>query len=244
MIIMYEQVKAVVMSTVRYSDRTNIVHAYTDTRGRVAFAVGTGNGRSARERRALLMPLSLVEAQVRFVPGKELATMRDLRCLHPLTSIYADPAKNTIALFMSELMSRVIQEQERNEPLFRYIEASVLRLDLAQRGVANFHLCFLYHLGTFIGIQPDVSTYESGASFDMDGGVFTRLPEPGHHILQPDEAEVIKLLSRMTFDNMHLFRFNRQQRNRMLDTILAYYKMHHSTLGNLRSHEVLKQLFV
>jgi len=43
---------------------------------------------------------------------------------------------------------------------------------------------------------------------------------------------------------MHRFRFDRQQRNQVLDVMLTYYRLHHSTLGTLRSPEVLKQLFV
>lgn len=48
----------------------------------------------------------------------------------------------------------------------------------------------------------------------------------------------------MTFSNLHIFRFNREERNQMLDTILTYYRLHNSTLGALRSPEILKQLFI
>ena len=66
---------------------------------------------------------------------------------------------------------------------------------------------------------------------------------PAHRMLAPAEARVIHLLSRMTFANMHLFRFNRHERNAMLDTIIAYYRLHNSALGTLRSPQVLQQLF-
>ena len=48
----------------------------------------------------------------------------------------------------------------------------------------------------------------------------------------------------MTFAGLNHFRFNRDERNRVLDTIIAYYRLHNSTIGTLRSPEVLKQLFV
>ena len=62
--------------------------------------------------------------------------------------------------------------------------------------------------------------------------------------LKPDLARVIVLLSRMTFSNLHLFRFSRDQRNAVLDAVIAYYRMHNSTVGTLKSPEILKQLFV
>ena len=78
----------------------------------------------------------------------------------------------------------------------------------------------------------------------VNEGVFTQSPHAGMKTLPPQQAKVLPLLSRMTFDNMHLFKFNRDQRNEILEMILSYYRLHHSTLGSLRSPDVLKQLFV
>ena len=111
-------------------------------------------------------------------------------------------------------------------------------------GVANFHICFLFHLGAFLGIEPDVESYLEGYWFDMAGGTFVPWPVAGHPCLKPQEARVIVLLSRMTFGNLHLFRFNREQRGALLDTIISYYRLHNSTVGTLKSPEILKQLFV
>ncbi|MBQ1797891.1 MAG: DNA repair protein RecO C-terminal domain-containing protein, partial [Muribaculaceae bacterium] len=108
---------------------------------------------------------------------------------------------------------------------------------------ANFHICFLYHLGAFLGIQPDMSTYADGYWFDMTEGVFVHSPRPGHEHLRPEEARVLRTLSRMTMANMMLFRFTRDERNRVLDTCITYYRLHHSAIGTLRSPAILKQLF-
>lgn len=241
---MYEKLKGIVLATIKYSDKHNIVHIYTDGRGRMAFAVPQGNTHGARQRNAMLMPLSLVSFEARITAGRELASLHDLQRTYPLMSLYADPAKGAVALFIGEVLSHVIVEQESNQALFRYIEATVMALEQLERGVANFHICFLYHLGAHLGIQPDVETYTPGAWFDMDGGVFAPYPSGGGRWMRPQEAQALHLISRMTFRNLHLFRFNRDQRNQVLDTMLGYYRLHNSTLGTLRSPEVLKQLFV
>ncbi len=241
---MYEKLRGVVLHTIRYSDKHNIVHIFTDAHGRMAFAVPQGRTRGSRQRNAMLMPLSLVEMEARLASGRELASMHDLRLVRPLTGIYGNPAKSAVAMFMGEVLSHCIQEQERNQPLFQFIEQSVDTLNQLQRGVANFHICFLYRLGEFLGIQPDMDTYTPGAWFDMAGGVFTSHPAAVPHLMRPEEAAVIRVMSRMTYDNIHVFRFNREQRNQVLDTILAYYRLHNSTLGTLQSPDVLKQLFV
>jgi hypothetical protein len=51
------------------------------------------------------------------------------------------------------------------------------------------------------------------------------------------------MLSRMTWDNLGLFKYNRQQRRRILTAILEYYSLHYATLSSLRSIDVLQSLF-
>ncbi len=241
---MYESLNGIVLNTIKYSDRHNITHIYTDRHGLMSFLVPQGKTAAARMRAAMFMPLSLLCFEARIVPGKDLYTLHDVQRTHTPGWLYADPAKNAIAMFVSELLSHSIQECEQNEPLYRYIDTSVRLLDAMTDGVANFHICFLYHLGSFLGIEPDISNFHDGYWFDMAEGTFHSRPSASGHNLRPEQAKVIYLLSRMTFSNLHIFRFNREERNQMLDTILAYYRLHNSTLGTLRSPDILKQLFI
>ena len=203
---MYEKLRGVVLNTIRYSDKHNIVHIYTDGRGLMSFAVPLGKTQAARMSNALLMPLSLVDLEAGVRPGRDLAVLREIHRNFPLATIYSDPVKNAISLFISELLAHVIQEPEGNDPLFRYIEQAVQLLEQLPGHVANFHICFLYHLGAHLGIQPNVESHP--------------------------------------FSNMAVFRFNREERNRVLDVIISYYRLHNAAIGTLRSPDILKQLFV
>lgn len=241
---MYEKLKGIVLNTIRYSDKHNIVHIYTDGRGLMSFAVPQGKTHVARMRNAMLMPLSLIDLEATMRNGHELSMLREVRRNYPLATLYSDPIKNAIALFISELLAHVIQEPEGNSYLFRYIEQSVQLLEQMPDQIANFHICFLFHLGAHLGIQPNLESYRKGYWFDMTEGVFVPAAVRGHDLLQPQEAQVIHLLSRMTFSNMTVFRFNREERNRMLDVIISYYRLHNAAIGTLRSPDILKQLFV
>ena len=241
---MYEKLRGIVLNTIRYSDKHNIVHIYTDGRGLMSFAVPIGKTQAARMRNAMLMPLSLVSLEAAVTNGRDLARMRELQRNYPLASIYSDPVKNAIALFISELLAHVIQEPEGNPYLFSYIEQAVQLLEQMHGQVANFHICFLYHLGAHLGIQPNLESYSKDYWFDMTEGVFVPAAVRGHALLQPQEAQVIHLLSRMTFSNMAVFRFTREERNRMLDVIINYYRLHNAAIGTLRSPDILKQLFI
>ena len=239
---MWETMQGIVLKVLRYSDKNSIAHIYTRERGRMAFLVPQGSTKGARMRNSMVMPLSVIEFEARIMPGRDLHSFRDCRRLELLAGIYGDPVKSAVTMFVSEVLDHSIQESERNTGLFDFIRGSIRLLDGMGVGAANFHICFLFHLGGFLGIQPDVATWESGYWFDMSNGVFTA-SRPPHNGLGPDEARVVALIARMTYSNLHLFRFNRSERNRILDIVIAYLRIHQSSLGSLRSPDVLRALF-
>jgi DNA repair protein RecO (recombination protein O) len=59
----------------------------------------------------------------------------------------------------------------------------------------------------------------------------------------PQEASHIRLLMRMDFATMHLFRLSRAERNRILELLLHYYRLHLPDFPELRSVQVLQELF-
>lgn len=239
---MYEKMRGVVLHTLKYSDKNSIAHVYTDMRGRMSFLVPQGRTAGARMRSAMFQPLSLLEFEARVDAGRDLHTMRDIRCLLPLSGICSDPVKSAIAIFVSELLTRSIQESERNAALWQYIARSVRILEGMREGIANFHICFFYNLGPFLGIQPDTESYREGYWFDMVNGVFSATRPAGAY-LPPDQAAALMTISRMTFSNLHRFAFNREQRNAILDIALRYFYIHNSAVGSMRSPDILRQLF-
>ena len=135
---MIEKLQGVVLRTIKYNDKNAIVRVYTDMHGVIAFLLPQGNGKVARQRRALFQPLSLVEIVADIRQGRDLYSIKEARCLHPLHSLHTDPVKNAVALFVTELLSAVIVEQERNPALFSFVAGSVVFLDRANDGIANF----------------------------------------------------------------------------------------------------------
>ncbi|MDD7342306.1 MAG: DNA repair protein RecO C-terminal domain-containing protein [Bacteroidales bacterium] len=240
---MRDKLHGIVLGTVRCTDRTSIVRIYTDRRGLMAFVSPQSATAAARMRQAMLMPLSLVEFEATGRPGSDLCRFHDLRRSYPVHDLYCDPVKNALAMFITEVLTHSIQEYEENAALYAYIATSVQLLECLRRGVANFHICFLYGLGRLMGIEPDTRGYRDGYWFDMAGGTFAHTPSAGGRWLPPAEARVAHRLSRMTFANMHRFRFGHADRAAVLEHIIAYYRMHNASLGTLKSLDVLKQVF-
>jgi DNA repair protein RecO (recombination protein O) len=61
--------------------------------------------------------------------------------------------------------------------------------------------------------------------------------------LDPVEAEKVQLMMRMDYPTMHLFRMTHQERNRLLEVTLAYYRLHIPDFPELKSVAVLQDLY-
>jgi DNA repair protein RecO (recombination protein O) len=130
-----------------------------------------------------------------------------------------------------------------NQSLFQYLCYSLQWLDRSQKGLANFHLVFMIRLTRFLGFWPNIKGYTQGMVFDMrDGTMDNILPSHGQY-LNAEESAFLPLLLRMDYASMHLFRFNRQQRSRVLNVLVDYYRMHIPEFPEMKSLDVLRTVF-
>ena len=240
---MKKNLRCIVLRSVRFNDSHSIVNAYSLEAGRVSFLTPSGSSREALRRKALMMPLSIVDCNVDFVPGRELLSIKDVS--RPGGFEFTDnPLKSVLALFLADFLNYTLREQQPDEALFRYLEDALHRLgEVSGTALANFHIAFMVGLQRYLGIEPDFSTYKRGRVFDLIDGVF-RASAPSHgRYLNREEAAEAFLLGRITLRNMGFYRFNRDQRNRVIDVILDFYSLHLGNIRDLQSLEVVRSLF-
>ncbi|MCD8387299.1 MAG: recombination protein O N-terminal domain-containing protein [Bacteroidales bacterium] len=241
---MEEKVRCLALRTIKYSDSTSIATVWTDRLGRLSVAVPAGAGREARRRRAIMMPLGVFDAIAITRHGRELATLADVRPLVQSPAASGDPVRASMAMFLSEFLYTVLKESVADPYLCMFLADSVkLMGECSRPALANFHLYFLYRLGHFLGIEPDVGTYHTGSYFDIKEARFT--PTAPLHPLQlpPDEAAAVKLLSRIQPRSLALWRMSRSQRRRVLDGILQFYSVHCAQVSDLPSLALLREMF-
>ena len=242
---MYSSLHCIALRTVKYDDRRSIVTAWSAERGRVAFLVPSGASREARRRRALMMPLSLFEGEADIRPGHDLLSLRDVRPSRVLASLSGDPAKAVVAMFLAEVLERVLREAPADSLLTEFIFQSVGALDGLERavGVANFPLVFLYKLGRFLGIEPDAGLWRPGRIFDLQGGQFRASAPLQGRWIEADEARFVHLLGRLDYSTASRLGIPRGDRRKALDTILEYYSLHYVRLTDLHSLPVVQEIF-
>ena len=232
----------IILHTLKYSDSATIVTAFTHEFGRVSYMVYGINKKKAACRAAILQPLSLVEIDASHLPSKKLQSIKDIRISYQATGIPYDPLKNAIALFIAEMLFRTLRETEPNEYLYAFLENSIQTLDCCEDGLANFHLVFLLKLSKFLGFEPNKDE-ENARYFDLMNGVFTSNAPQHSHYIKPDATPDFEALLRCDFTNMNQMVLSRQQRIKLLEALIEYFRLHIPNFQGVNSLEVLQALF-
>ncbi|MBQ8360689.1 MAG: DNA repair protein RecO [Bacteroidaceae bacterium] len=242
---MTDKTAGVVLHCLKYGESSHIVNIYTEASGRLSYIIKVSRGRRGGVRSSLFHPLSIVEVDAEGRNTAQLRRITEARLLHPLHTLSTDPYKLAITLFLGEFLHHALREEGTNRPLFTYLMHSIRWLDgCATERVSNFHLVFLMRLLRFLGLYPNLEAYRPGCYFDMLNAEFV-FRQPLHsNFLRPDEAASVRVMMRMNYENMHLFALNRLQRVRCLEVLNEYYRLHLPGFPQLRSLEVLKEIFV
>lgn len=231
------------MHSIPYNDKYSIVYMYTEAFGRASYLVARSRGKKTAVSKALFLPLSVLEMEVEHLNKRELHRIKEAKPYVALSKVFCDPVKNVLALFLAEVLFRVVKETEPDERLFDYLYRSICLLEEVEKGVANYHLVFLLGLLHYMGIFPNVEAHRAGYYFDMlDGEFIDHIPMHRHYLSREESAFFARLL-RISYENMSLYGFSRQERVDIIQRILEYYRLHLPEFAEIKSLAVMQSLF-
>ena len=235
--------RGVVLHTLKYGDSSMVVHLLTDVVGRRSYMVqGVRSTRGRGSKLALFQPMFAVEFEGLESPRRQMDSFREIRSGAVLRSVPFDVRKSTIALFMAEVLYRLVRESEPNGPLFDFVWGSVGALDAMEEGVANFHLWFLANLSRFLGFYPG-NAYTAGAFFDIREGLYTKTPPPHAGYMSGEHARTLDDFIRCDVRCLGEIGLNRRQRVGFLDALLVYYGYHLDAIRAVQSVKILQEVF-
>ena len=240
---MLTKTQAIVLHSFKYGESKLIVDMFTRHDGRLSFILGLPKTQRGRLKKQLFQPLTLLDVSFDMQPKQQMQRLRDAALLLPLTSLVTEPAKVSISLFLAEFLYHALKGEQQNGPLFDYIQSSIEWLDGRDHHYVNFHLVFLMRMSRFLGFFPNLDNYSPGDYFDLRASMFCSQAPQHHDYLVPGEASIVQLMMRMDYPTMHLYRLSRHDRQRLLDIALTYYRLHLPDFPELKSLEVLKELY-
>ncbi len=231
----------IILRYFRYGDNGMIAHIYTQAYGRQAFIFKGGSTRNAKRKMNFLQPLSLVEIPIDYRPQKELYLGNGTQSLQTFQTIPFQQTKSSIAFFLAEVLSKVLHLYDADEQLFQFLKEAVFHLDKEETKGTNFHLCFLIKLTEYLGIQPMITNEKNSRFLNINYGEFRENEDVDS--LSEENSELWKSFQKKPFYIADEIALSRQQRNELLQHILKYYTYHLQDLENLKSLDVLQEIF-
>ena len=234
--------RGIVLGTLKYGEKGLIVHMLTDVCGRQSYMIQGIRPTAKGSRAALLQPMFAVEFEGLQSPKMSMHRLKDLAPGIVLQSTPFDVRKSTMALFMAEVLYRLIRDNELSHDLFDFVWASVLALDALDEGVANFHLWFLANLSRPLGFSPD-NEYIEGAWLDIRDGHFTTHALIPSMALSPENARILHDMLECDVRYLGEIGLNRTERVAFLEAMLKYYAYHLDSIRSVESLRILQEVF-
>jgi len=243
---MIVQTKAIVLSSIKFGDSDLIIKCYTQEGLKTYLIKRIFKSKSKRSNIskklniAYFQPLTLLNLTANHNNKGNLNSIREVGILYLYQSVATDILKQTVALFLAEVLGYSLKEEEKNEILFQYIETALTWLD-THNNTANFHLVFLLKLSKYLGFYPKTNDLNY-QYFDMTEGIFTN-SKPLTDYVTSDNLILFKSLFGINFDAIERLQLNAKTRIVLLEVLLNYYKLHIPGFKMPKSLIVLKNVF-
>ncbi|TDB69187.1 DNA repair protein RecO [Arundinibacter roseus] len=229
---MLHKTRGIALSYIRYRETSIIAKIYTESFGMQSYIVNSvRSSRSKSNKIALFQPLTLLDLVVYHKnKADSLHRISELKCLYPFHSVPFLVIKSSLALFLTELLTKCLREEEENLPLFDFLQRAIVYLDEAESGFENFHLHVLTQLAFYLGFG-----LETTADFSNE-------LRSNHYPQSPDASQNLALHSWLTAPFGVVVALDRPRRISLLNMLLFFYKIHLDSLGEIKSLDVLHEV--
>jgi len=209
----------IVLHTTKFGENSIVIHTLSREYGRRSFLV-RGAGKKALM--TLLLPLNILEADVVESSKSDLFSARNLSARYPLLGIRNNIFKNSMTMFISEVLYRVVKDGAAEQGLYELCRKNILLLDAVNSDFSNFHIRFLLELAVALGFSPEARDLA---------------PFVGDHY------PVIERFMTLSFAESMLIPLSGPLRNEIAEEILRYIEYHTESSVNVNSLKVLRELF-
>jgi DNA repair protein RecO (recombination protein O) len=238
---MVHTTNAIVIGARKYGEADLIATCFTESDGVKTYMLrGILKSKKGKIRASHFQLLTQLEIEATHKNKGTLEYLKDAKIAVPYQTLHTDVIKSCLVMFLSEILTSTIREEEKNEGLYQFLSGSLELLDHAD-DFANFHIFFMLQLSMHLGFYPDDTSVDL-PYFNLLDGLFqdevTNIYcEKGLYI------EALKGFFGINFDEAMGIKLTKTQRSGVLNLLLLYYQLHLQGFKKPKSLEVLQQLF-
>lgn len=243
---MVHATKGIVLRTVKYGDTSIITSVYTELFGIQSYIVKgvRQSSKTSAGKASFFQPAAILDMEVYHNEQKQLQFIREYQWNYLYEQVLFDVVKNTVAVFIIELLQHSLKQPEANPELFNLIADTLKQLDKGSETLtANLPLYFSLHLISELGFQVHGKYADKTPVLDLQEGMFIA-DKPIHpYYIEGSQAETTsQLLSIRFYNDLENIQLNRQVRRELLQAYQTYLSLHIADFGEMKSLGILQEV--
>ena len=244
---MTHKTKGIVLRTVKYGETSVITTVYTELFGIQTYMVKgvRQSTKKSQGKGVFFQPGAILEMEVYHNELKNLNFIKEYDWGYLYETLLFDVVKNTVAIYLVELMQHSLKQPEANPELFYLMHDALKQLDKGSPTLtANLPLYFNLHLAAQMGFKIQGTYSVQTPVLDLQEGLFVS-ERPLHSFYTENEmARATSQLLGLNFyndlENIHL---SRHTRHELLMIFQNYIAIHVHDFGEIKTLPVLQQIF-
>lgn len=245
---MLYKTKGIVLRTVKYGETSVIATIYTEVFGIQSYLVNgvRVSSKKGGGKAGLFQPAAILDLVAYHSDLKNLQRLKEFRWSYLYQHLFSDIIKNSVGLFMIELLQKTLKQPESNSDLFQFIEDSFMHLDVSDQNiVANFPLFFALHLSSFYGFRFSDTYSEKRSFLDLREGEFVSdRPSHPHFLEDPYSFWTSQLLRVMQPEELKEIKLNHEIRRILLHAYQTFYALQIQDFGTMKSVPILQEVLL
>ena len=243
---MVHATKGIVLRTVKYGDTSIITTVYTELFGIQTYIVKgvRQSTKTSGGKASFFQPAAMLDMEVYHNELKQLQFIREYQWSYLYEHVLFDVVKNTVAMFVIELLQHSLKQPEANPELFYLIEDTLRQLDKGNNTLTgNLPLYFALHLSSELGFQMQGSYSEQTPVFDLKEGMFiAEKPLHPYYIEGAPAKTTSQLLEIQFYNDLENIQLNRTMRRELLEAYQTYLSLHIHDFGEMKSFAILQEI--
>lgn len=236
---MQVKTNAIVLNALRYQEKSLIVKCFTKDFGlKTYFVRNAFSKRNKNLNSAYFQPLNQLHLDAVHKNKGSMENIREIKLAYAYRTIPFDFYKNNVGIFLAEVLSGSIKEEQADNGLYLFVETALIWLD-EHNFNADFHLWFLLNLSKYVGFYPDNSDQNS-KYFNLREGHFTDKIS-ADCFNESETALFRRLMNLSVYEQSPVFK--NEERRTILKLLLSYYDIHIAGFRQIKSLEILPELF-
>ena len=236
---MIRKTEAIVLHTRKFRDTSLICTMYTRIYGRQSYLIKGYRSSKGRKRHSYFQPMSIIEVVFYYKETRDLQMVSESSSRYFYQDLQTNPIKITLGMVIMEVFYHSVHEEERNDPLFAFLQRTLVALDTHDEHLIHYFIYFLVHLTRHLGFFPrnEVRRPNDAVYFNLTEGILQNAPgarTSDYLVGQFCEAKM---------DDCHQIEFGNREKSELINSLMQYYQLHVEGFKKPESLTVLAEVF-